>query len=405
MKILQLTKKFPYPLKDGEAIAVTNLARALTDLSCELSLLSMNTHKHYCQLDRLPSAMQHYDKVYTVEVDNRIKPWDAAINLLRNRSYHIARFDQHHFRRQLIRLLQQESFDIIQLETLYLAPYIEDIRQHSDAIIALRTHNVEHEIWERLAINAPFGLKKWYLRKLVQQLKSYELQQIHKCDLLVPISERDLAYFRKMGYEGPATVVPIGIDSRQYIPGKVDFSTFPVLGFIGSLDWIPNQEGLDWFLEKVWSKVPNRFPDMQLHIAGRNMPERYTKRDWPNVRVHGEVPNAQDYMNQYAVIVVPLLSGSGMRAKILEAMALGRAVITTSVALEGIEAESGEEVLLADQPETFLNCLRYVYQNPEDLRTIGERARQCVLERYDNRKVAGRLVEVYRSFLVEHPIS
>lgn len=401
MRILQLTKKFPYPLKDGESLAISYLAGALDAQGCELTLLSMNTCKHYSDPRALPQDEQHWESVHVENVDTRVRPFPALRHLIRKESYHIGRFVQDGFRTRLIALLREKEFDVIQLETLYLTPYIDDIRAHSNAIIALRTHNVEHEIWERMATNQRPGLKRWYLQTLSNQLKSFEISQLSRIDLLVAISRRDLDRFRELGYQGPAVCLPIGLDTVRYTPCLKAFNRTVSLAFIGSLDWMPNKEGLLFFLEEVWKQAKAEGLKVELHVAGRNMPPSLLKRKWEGVYLHGEVPDAKAFINEHAVMVVPLLSGSGMRAKILEGMALGRAVITTSLGLEGIEAEPGEEVLLADSAATFLKCLRYVIDQPEELVQIGRRARTKVLSEYDTHRQAKKLIDAYRSFLVE----
>ena len=400
MRILQLTKKFPYPLKDGESLAISYLAGALDAQGCELTLLSMNTCKHYSDPKDLPATEQHWESVHVENVDTRLRPVAALKHLIHGKSYHIGRFDQDGFRKKLIQLLRQKSFDVIQLETLFLAPYIDDIRRHSNAIIALRAHNVEHEIWERFTAHQKRGPKRWYLNKLSAQLKDYEVGRLPQVDLLVAISRRDLDRFRSLGYSGPAVCVPIGLETSRYAPCLKSFNKPVSLAFIGSLDWMPNQEGLLFFLEQVWKRARAEGLQVELHVAGRNMPAFFNKRKWEGVHFHGEVPDAQQFINDHPVMVVPLLSGSGMRAKILEGMVLSRTVITTSLGLEGISAEPGEEVLLADTAETFLKCLRYVIEEPDELVQIGNRARRRVLADYDNHTQARKLLETYRSFLV-----
>jgi len=199
MKILQLCKKFPYPLKDGESLAVTYLAKAMHELGNEVTLLSMNTSKHYFDVAKLPKQFNHYKQIHTAFIDNQLKAKDAFMNLFSKQSYHITRFFSKEFNEKLIALLKSETFDVIQLETLYLAPYIDTIRQHSKAKISLRAHNIEHEIWDRIAFNTSNVFKKGYLRYLVKKLKRYEVEQLSKIDLLVPITDRDLKIFRKLG--------------------------------------------------------------------------------------------------------------------------------------------------------------------------------------------------------------
>lgn len=395
MKILQLCKKFPYPLKDGEAIAVTYLARAFAELGCEVTLCSMNTSKHWFDTAVLPPDFDHYVAMETVYVDNRIRPLPAFFNLFTDKSYHVDRFDSPVFAQRLAALLQSGHYDIVQLESLYLAPYIPVIRQHSNAIIALRAHNVEHEIWERVADNSN-PLRKWYLRKITPRLKQYEITRLNDYDLLIGISARDVEHFQRLGLRKPAYITPIGLDSRDYTPDYSSFNRPLSLSFIGSLDWMPNQEGLRWFLEQVWTPLlAPKFPELTFHIAGRTAPKWIQQLNLPRVVFHGEVPNAPEFINQHSMMVVPLLSGGGMRAKILEGMAVGKVVLSTTLGMEGIAARDKSDCLLADTPQDFLEAISWCYTQKNQLVHLGEAAKDFCTQHYDNLEIARNLLEVY----------
>ena len=312
-----------------------------------------------------------------------------------NKSYHVDRFESAEFAEKLARLLQKNTFDVVQLESIFLAPYLPIIRQYAPAAkVVLRTHNVEHEIWERVADNAS-PLKKWYLRSITPRLKAYELEQINHCDLVVGISQRDVAQFKNLGLRQPATVCPIGLDCRDYRPDPASFLRPLSLSFIGSLDWMPNQEGLRWFLDTIWLPLlaPN-FPELTFHIAGRTAPRWLRELDMERVTFHGEVPDAADFLNQHSVMVVPLLSGGGMRAKILEGMAVGKVVLSTRLGIEGIEATDRQECLLADQPAEWLDAIRWCYEEGENLAALGNRARLFCEQHFDNEEIARKLVAV-----------
>lgn len=397
MHILQLCHKFPYPLKDGGAIAVTYLAKAYTALGHEVTLLSMNTSKHWFDLSTLPPDFNHYAGMHTVFVENHIRPLAAFRNLFfSKKSFHVQRFESVEFAQKLEELLKANVFDVVQLESVFLAPYLPLIRKYAPkAKAVLRTHNVEHEIWERVAENAS-PLRQWYLRKITPRLKAYELEQINHCDLVVGISQRDVEQFQSLGLRHPATVCPIGLDCRDYHPDPTSFQHPLSLSFIGSLDWMPNQEGLRWFLEEVWMPllVPN-FPELRFHIAGRTAPRWLRDLSMERVVFHGEVPDAADFLNQHSVMVVPLLSGGGMRAKILEGMAVGKVVLSTRLGMEGIEATDRHECLLAESPEEWLEALRWCYAEGESLAALGGRARVFCEEHFDNEEVARKLVAVF----------
>lgn len=410
MKILQLCKKFPYPLKDGESVAVTYLSRALHQLGCQLDLLAMNTTKHYIQPTDIPSDFDHYGKIVLSDLDNRIKIKDALLNLFTKESYHVVRYISKDYTEKLIRLLKDKDYDIVQLETLYLAPYIPVIRQHSQAKIAMRAHNVESEIWERIAKNTRFGLKKWYVNLLANRLRRFELAQLNKYDMMVAITERDLQHFRKLGCTIAGHAAPIGLEMQDYPPQQLSLSDLnqssknPVnmplsLSFIGSLDWMPNLEGLSWFLEQVWPEVYALYPDLTLHVAGRNTPDWLTQKTPENVTIHGEVEDALAFITDHPIMIVPLFSGSGMRVKILESMALSRVTITTSIGVEGIDAKPGKEVLIADDKAAFIQQIRHCYEQQQRLPEMGRQARIFIENNFDNVRIGRRLLEFYNEEL------
>ncbi|RLD22236.1 MAG: glycosyl transferase family 1 [Bacteroidetes bacterium] len=407
MKILQLCKKFPYPLKDGEAIAVTYLSKALRDIGCEITLLSMNTIKHYTHIEDLPADFDHYKAIHWTDLDNSINPMDAFMNLFSGTSYHVERFVSKAFEEKLIEVLKSEEFDIIQLETLYLAPYVETIKKHSDAQVVMRAHNVEHEIWDRISQNTLFLPKKWYLSHLTRKLRNYEINHLNDYDFLVALTDRDLTQFKKLGYKNGAMAAPIGIDTSKYgkiTPTESDRKKDLTLCFIGSLDWMPNIEGLNWFLQNVWPLIRTKHPEVTLHVAGRNTPGSLRNLNMENVVIHGEVPDAAEFISRHTAMVVPLFSGSGMRVKILEGMALGKVIITTSMGMEGIDAVDKEHLLVADSPDEFVRAVEYCKASPEVVDEIGHKAVDFVGEKFNNKQLAVRLYTIYEEMCVDNHV-
>jgi glycosyltransferase involved in cell wall biosynthesis len=400
MKILQLCKKFPYPLKDGESIAVTYLSKAFCDLGCEVTLLSMNTSKHYFDVSNVPNDFDHYKSMHTILIDNRLKWHKAFLNLFSKDSYHISRFISTDYEKKLIEILSQETFDVIQLETMYLTPYIDTIRKHSKAVISLRAHNIEFEIWERITSNTSSIPKKIYLNHLTKKLKKYELNNLNKYDYLVAISDRDLFKFKSLGYKNGAISTPIGINISEY--GSVT-SLKEVnkksLCFIGAMDWMPNQEGLDWFLNEVWPKVREIHSDAELHIAGRNTPPEILNLNIKGLIVHGEIEDSKTFMLEHTAIIVPLFSGSGMRVKIIEGMALGKCIISTSIGMEGINVAHNHEILVADTAKEFLDIIDDIFSNSENSLKIGRDAQKYVSKMYDYKKVAKDLLVKYKQLI------
>ncbi len=396
MKILQLCRKFPYPLKDGESIAVTYLAKAYAELEIELTLLSFNTIKHYFDLKTLPPSFNHYKSIHASYLNNRPRLLAAFLNLFSKKSYHISRFTTDDFADQLTQLLQKTDYEVVQLESVYLAPYLPIIRQYSKALVVMRAHNVEFEIWQRIAENTTFLPKKYYLSYLSKKLKRYEIGQLNNYDLFLAMTQRDLDIFKKFGHRGAALVIPIGLQLTDYqIANQKLFSDKQSLSisFIGSLDWMPNQEGLSWFLESVWGELRRIYPHLELHIAGRNTPKWIFEKAGKGITIHGEVTDAKAFLAKYPITLVPLFSGSGMRVKILEGMAMGRVVLSTTLGLEGIPASDKKEVLIADTKTAFIQAIRFCHENLDQLNAISQKAKAFVRSNYNNLKIAKKAIK------------
>jgi glycosyltransferase involved in cell wall biosynthesis len=400
MKILLVTKKFPYPLREGEPIAIYYLARSLVQLGHELDLLVLNTSKHYFDPAELPAAANFFNEIHSVRVDNHISIRGAVKSLLAGKSYILDRFHSLAFEKKLVDLLRKTQYDVVQLETIYLAHYLTAIRQNSSAIVSLRAHNVEHEIWERVAATSNNLLKKWYLRNQNKHLKCFELAQLNSFDVLLAITGRDLDALRQMGYQNEATIVPVGINLHDYPIDNQRVAQGQCACFIGALDWMPNQHGVAWFLENVWKKLATIYPKAQFHVAGKNTPEWLRNKLEPAAKVHGEVADAKAFLQRFPIMVAPLFSGSGIKIKVLEGMALERVVITTSIGVEGISAEHGRHLLIADTADEFEKQLRWCFENPVNALEIGHAARQFIHRNFDNLEIAGRVDAIYNKLTI-----
>jgi len=399
MRILQVTNKVPYPVKDGGAIACMNLARGFSLLGHKVTILAMNTVKHHITLTEIPESVKELAKFKLVNVPARISPVSALLNLIfSNKPYNATRFISNAFATELQKVLLENNFDIIQLEGLYVCPYIPLIRKHSKAKIIYRAHNIEHEIWSRTAIMA-HGFEKWYLNNLSKRIKSFEIQIMNKYDLLVPITSRDGKILNKLGNTKPLHVSQTGIDSSVLIPNSKNLK-HPTLFHIGSLEWSPNQEGLIWFFDNCWDLIREKYPDLQFFIAGRNAPQWFQKMmNLPNVVFKGEVADAYEFINSKSIMVVPLFSGSGMRIKIIEGMALGKPIVTTQVGTEGISTTSGVNIVVTNGVEGFVQSISDLIEDREYFDKISKNAIEYIHENFDNLSSAGSLIDFYKKHI------
>ncbi len=404
MKILQIANKVPYPPNDGGAIATLSLAKALSKNGHQVHILAINTVKHQVDPNSLPRELTSTINFTCTPMDTRVHPIKLLFNwAFSKKPYIAARFHGKNFQDKLTELLSSNTFDVVQVEGLYMCQYIPLIRKKSNALVAYRAHNIEHEIWERAArVQAWYSCKKWYLGSMVRRLKKMERDTLFLYDVLLPITQRDSDKLDQLGNNKPVHVIPTGMDI-EHLPPPVKHEKSDHLFFLGALDWMPNQEGLLWFLDKVWPMILEKMPGMQFHVAGRNAPGWMEQKikNIKNTGYHGEIPDAHDFILHHGLMVVPLFSGSGMRIKIVEGMALGKTIITTPIGIEGIPAIHGTHLLIAQNPNEFANSILNILANPGQLESIRENARAFIYKNFDNFALAKALADFYKSQLSE----
>ena len=374
-------------------MAMNSIITGLLEAGHQVKILAVNNEKYNVKESDIPEEYKQKTGIELIDVDLSVKPLNAFLNLFTRKSYHVERFISEEFKARLAEVLKKEQFDVVQLEVLFMAPYVETIREHSKAMIVLRAHNVEHKIWERIAKETKSPFRRWYINHLAKTLKEFELNALETVDGVAAITRKDAAFFRKYCSK-PVIDIPYGVYPEQFTP-KYEIEGKPSFYHIGSMNWIPNEEGIRWFIDEVLPKTVEKVPDFVYHLAGRSMPEWLTTLKNPHVNVIGEVPDAKDFVTSHDVAIVPLLSGSGIRIKIIESMALGKTVITTRVGAEGILYDEEVNIIIAENKAKMVEAIRSLNENPETAVRIGQAARKLVEETYDNRKIIARLLMFY----------
>jgi hypothetical protein len=278
---------------------------------------------------------------------------------------------------------------VIQLESVFLSGYLPAIKAVNNAITVLRLHNIEAQVWGRLAAETG-GIKGYYLKNLAARVHKYEVQAWKEYDLLLPITDYDAKVVVEHGAGGNEMLtvpVAVNIPAMQAQP-RVEWSGY----HIGAMDWLPNAEGIKWFLEEVWPLLHERFPDFKFSFAGRNMPEYFKQLSIPGVICEGEVQDANNFIKNKAILFVPLRSGGGLRVKIIEAMALGKLVISTSVGMQGIDATDGVHYLRADSPAAFIKALDRATTNHDETENICKNGMSFAIATYDKDIIMSKLI-------------
>ncbi len=398
MRILQLCNKAPYPPNDGSSIAIYNMGVGFIANNVDLHVLTINTKKHFkpdAEVEKEYKINSNYQSVYR---DANVSLFGLIANLFSSQSYFVSRFYFKEFENALIGKLKNQNFDVVQIEGLFMGVYIPVIKKYSKAKIVLRAHNVEHLIWERHIANERSVIKKSYLSLQNKRLKQFELAVLKQIDAIVSITDHDKGLFRKLDFKLPIYTCITGVDVSKYKQKETEAVKPRTIFCFASMDWMPNVEAVDWFLQHCWAKV-SLVQGTKFIIAGRHMPERFLKLNLPNVQVIEKVESSKKFYNQHEIMLVPLLSGSGLRIKIIEGMAYGKAIVSTSVGAEGINISNGKNIIIEDDPAKFTDAVIELLQDENKRHKIEKEAQLFAEKEFDNAVVVSELVNFYKTVL------
>ncbi|MGM0550712.1 MAG: glycosyltransferase family 4 protein [Bacteroidota bacterium] len=397
LSILQIANKGINP-PDGGTMAITLLTRELARRGNQVTLFTLTTEKHN-NPNIFPASLQKNIQLLSVPVATKPSAIKILSHILSSRKdpFMAKRFYHPSVKKTLIHLLQTNHFDIIQLEGPFMGLYLPILQKYSTAPIILRAHNLEYRIWQLKAQRAR-GVKKGIYKFISEELKNFEEHLFLKCQGILPITPVDAKEIAMIAPQVPQMILPYCTDNT---PKQIIKKTGGVnrVGYLGALDWQPNIEGLYWFIEKVWPLLLLENPEITLQVAGRNA-SRQLRRDLSKtkgVEFAGEIPDAEAFLSQQSVLVVPLWSGSGIRVKIIEGMSLGLPMVATSMALKGIEATHGKQLLIADTPENFAKRTNSLLSNPKQAESLGKQAQEFVHQQFNQEKWFPELIRFYKN--------
>lgn len=394
MKVLHLTNKPIFPLLDGGCIAMHELLKNLLQLGFEVKNLTIETSKHPFDPEQYPVALRQIVSPESIFVDTQIKAKAAFLSLFGNTSYNISRFFSIDYENKIIETLETANFQVIILESAYLLPYLPAIRKNFNGKVILRAHNVEHKIWERLAASEVGIAKKLFLRKLAKDLKKFEITTLKKVDGIACISEDDLLHFRSLGIFTPLSSIPVSMDFDTENLHTIQRNKFC---FLGSMNWKPNIEAVDLLLNKIFPKILENIPDAELHLAGSFMSDKLLNLKRKNVFIHGKITDVKAFLSENGILLVPLKSGSGIRIKILEALALGIPVVSSKVGFEGIPIKNEIHGMIANETKNFVEAAILLASNSEMANEMGKKGQILAIETFNIHNISKKLLAFIQS--------
>jgi len=403
--ILFLTPQLPYPPHQGTTIRNFNLIRHLAARH-EIHLLSfVHAPDEIARARPLHDLCSHIEGVPVP----RRSTFGRALSVFRTRLPDMAlRLYSPAFRARLEAWLRETPYDVVEVEGIEMARYglwppeAAGLRALSrSARWVFDDHNAEYILQQRAFQTDVRQPRRWLgaLYSLVQwqKLRRYETAVCRAADRVVAVSEADAAALRGLIPDLSVSVVPNGVDTEHYRPEAVmPLPDSPNLVFTGKMDFRPNVDAVTWFCQEILPRVWESRPETRFAIVGRDPHARVQALAAdPRVMVTGYVDDVRPYIAGAAVYVVPLRMGGGTRLKVLEAMAMGKAIVTTRVGGEGIALVPGQEALVADDAEEFAAGAIALLADPARRQVMGQAARRLVVERYDWRAIVPRLEAAY----------
>lgn len=379
MRIIVLDEEFPWPLNTGKRIRTFNLISRLAQRH-EIRYLAYGEQNS----ESFQALMQAGIKPIAVapqipEKSGAYFYYRLARNLLSPLPYIV---DSHYstlYAEKLASLLKEAKPDLLLSEW---SPYAIYGWPHRDIRQVIVAHNVESHIWRRYAENEANPMKRWYIEKQHAKVAKFEQDAFLRADGATAVSKKEADELQLMNQRLNVQVVDNGVDF-DYFTSATQVTSSPTLVFTGSMDWRPNQDAAEFFAHEILPILKRTHPDTQAVFVGRNPPEHIQALSKiEGMQITGTVDDVRPYITKAAVYIVPLRIGGGSRLKILEALSMEKAVVSTTVGAEGLEIENEKHLVLADTPEAFAQGVNRLIADQQTAAQLGKAGRQLVIDRY-----------------------
>lgn len=392
MTILQLMPQFPFPATDGGKVGIANITKQFA-LAGHRVIIVCNSQS--ASAEAIKQASQ-YASLQIVDCNTHNSVVRIAASVFSNKPLYISKQDNPAIRSVIDACFSENKVDVIHADHTSMAPLALWASKKYSVPWGLRLHNIEHLIWkryaERLSVLNP---KRWYLHREYRKLFAEEMQAVGQASVVFPITSADEDVIKNV--VGKSVVVPAGVNADEWNVSPTYPSKRVVMA--STFGWVHNADALRWFLETVWPNVLQRVPDATFHVCGSNVPTWVNNFKHQSVVVQGFVPSLAEFYATCTVSVSPLFVGSGMRLKIIEAMAAGLPVVATSIGAEGITSETANGLWVEDDAQAQADAIVGLLQNQELWQRASEEARAMVTQKYSWKAAVQLMIDQYSTFL------
>ena len=396
MRVLQFAPRVCWPLDTGAKLRNYHLARVLAQRA-RVSLLA------FCDDEKSSDHLEDiYERVSTVERNSAYTFPKIVRGVLGPTPLPVLNYTTDSMKRALANLLRENEFDVIQVESIHLMSYLGIIRAaRSHTRVVCDWHNIESELMRRYSEREPSRLRKTYASRTARLMSAFEKRALREFDAHVVVSDRDAERLRDLDPDARIFVIENGVDTDFFSNlGAGDKSLARRLVFVGSMDYHANIDGGINFAREIWPRLRKRRPDLVFTIVGKDpAPEVRELAQLPGIEVTGTVDDVRPFYREAIAAVVPLNVGGGSRLKILEAMAAGVPVVSTTLGAEGLEVQHDENILIADTNEQLVEAINNVVENEALRNRLTAAAHELVGNRYDWSSPGASLFGVYEKLV------
>lgn len=392
MRVLWVKAGKLLPVDTGGKIRSFNILRRLAK-DHELTLISYYGGRRDPDYEAaLPKQFPQSQIVYTAAADSDgfRGVLDYLYRLPRFAPYSVSKFTHPSVRKLVARQLSGGQFDVAICD--FLAASL-NFPVKLPIPCLLFQHNVESSLWQRMATTESHPLRKLAYALEYARMSGYERRTLGRFHHIIAVSEHDRQQMLEMCPACEITVIPTGVDTQQFPVAPPSSAAPPRIVFTGSMDWEPNVDAVEYFCGQIWPRILAEFPDAIFQIVGRNPFAKVQRLASHSVQVTGTVPSVTDYLRNATVVVVPLRIGGGTRLKIYEAMAMGKALVSTSIGAEGLSFQNGRDLLLADDASSFADAILLLLRDAQVRRKLEQAAVQLAAQ-FDWSVVAGQFSDV-----------
>lgn len=418
MRVLQFAPRVCWPLDTGAKLRNYHLARVLAERA-QVTLLAFRDAG-----EPLINFENPYDQVVIVKRDPGYTPAKILRGALGRTPLSLLNYTTAAMKQALAQIVSEQDYDVVQVESIHLMGYLPILRAAPGRPrVICDWHNIESELMQRYSEREPNFLRRTYARKTARQLSTLEQQATHDFDAHVVVSYRDRERLLQLNPASSISVIENGVDSAYYSDQEIEKahaawrihqrpddagvdgvrqspSRANRIVFVGSMDYHANIDGVVDFAREVWPAVHERNPELVFTIVGRDPAAEVRQlASIRGIEVTGTVADVRPYYREAVASIVPLKVGGGSRLKILEAMAAGVAVVSTTLGAEGLNVRQAVNILIADTNAQFLEAITGVVENEELRRQLSDAGRALVPSRYDWARAGASLFGIYEELL------